>query len=506
MLVVGLSVALTWVQAVWRVEGAAASRVTDVALAVAASDDVRAALASPDPAGVLAEPVERVRRDTGTDFIVVMSPDGVRYTHPNPDLVGGVFVGTIAGAQAGGLVVEQYAGSLGPSTRAVVPILVDGEVRGLVSVGVQRTRVSEQLGAMLPQVLLPGLAATALAGGGAWLVARRVRAETLGLNAVELRRLHDHHDAILHAVREGLVITDARGRVQVVNDEAHRLLGLGPEVVGREVGELGLSEDLAALLTATGQHADVPHAGGGRMLLVSTGEVRRQGRPAGTVTTLRDRTELEALTGQLSATTSLAAALHAQNHEAANRLHTVITLIELGRTEEAVRFATEELRASQRQGDAILAAIEEPAVAALLIGKLSQAAERGVTLAVDPDAHLPAGVLPPREVVTILGNLVDNALDAVAVAPEGEREVVVDARTDADRVILTVSDTGPGLSPGDAARVFERGWSTKGAVGPAGRGIGLSLVKQVVDMLGGTLTVSEPPGATFEVTLPRGAA
>lgn len=503
VLVVALSIGLAWVQAVRQVEDAAAARVTDVALAVAAGDDVRRGLASPDPAAALADVVERARRDTGTDFIVVMSPDGIRFTHPNPELVGGVFVGTIADAREGGRVVEQYTGSLGPSTRAVVPVLVDGEVAGLVAVGIQRTRVSQQLGAMLPQILLPGVAAAVLAGAGAWLVARRVRTQTLGLNAVELRRLHDHHEAVLHAVREGLVITDTDGTVQVVNDEARRLLDLTPDAVGRPVAELGLSGELAALLTASGQHVDVPHASAGRVLLLSSAEVRRQGRPIGTLTTLRDRTELEALTGQLSATRSLADALHAQNHEAANRLHTVITLIELGRAGEAVRFATEELRASQRQGDAIIAAIEEPAVAALLLGKASQAAERGVRLELDPDAHLPAGVLPPREVVTILGNLIDNALDAVAAAPAGDREVVVDVRADADRVVLTVGDTGPGLAPALATAAFGRGWSTKGADGPAGRGIGLALVRQVVGLLGGGITVSEPPGATFEVTLPR---
>lgn len=503
VLVVGLSLLMAYLQAVRHVEDAAAARVVDIAESIAASDDVRAALASDDPARVLADPIERARRITETDFIVVMAPDGTRFTHPNPELVGRHFLGTIAPAQAGGIVVEEYTGTLGPSTRAVVPVLVDGRVVGLVSVGIHRAHIDEQLARQLPQVLLPGLAAALIAGAGAWLVARHVRRETLGLNATELRRLHDHHEAVLHAVREGLVITDERGIVQVANDEAWRLLELPPDALGRPASELGLAPELAALLVGREQHVDLPYASGGRVLLVSSDVVRREGRGVATLTTLRDRTELEALTGRLDTTQSLADALHAQAHEAANRLHTVVTLIELGRPDDAIAFATDTVRATQRHGDAIAAALGDPAVAALVIGKSSQAAERGASLDLDPDAHLPAGLLPSAAVVTILGNLIDNALDAVGSLPVGaERAVLVDAQAADGAVTLTVADTGPGLPDGWRERVFERGATTKPADGPAGRGIGLALVRQTVDLLGGTIEVSGPPGATFTITVP----
>ena len=331
VLVVGASVGLATWQAARQVEDAAADQVTNVARTVASSDEAREALAVGGATPALTAFADRTREATGTDFVVVMTTDGVRFTHPNPDLVGGRFAGSTDAARAGGLVLEEYTGSLGPSTRAVVPVTHEGRVIGLVSVGIARAKVSQALAGMWPQIVLPGLLAAAVAGTGAWLTARQVRRETLGLNAREVARLHDHHDALLHAVREGLVITGTDGRIQVVNDEAARLLSLPPDAAGRPVADLGLSPELADLLTSARHEVDVPHATGARLLLVSSDAVLRDGRRTATLTTLRDRTELESLTGRLSATQGLADALHARSHEAANRLHTVVTLIELGR-------------------------------------------------------------------------------------------------------------------------------------------------------------------------------
>lgn len=501
--VVVLSVGLAYRQADHLVEETTRTRVLAISQALAATDDVRTAVTSPDPAGRLADAVGRELARTGADFIVVMSPDGTRYTHPNPDLVGGEYVGTIAPARDGGTVIEDYVGSLGLSTRAVVPVFVDGEVVGLVSVGLRRTRVDSALRALVPDIALAGATVAVLSGLGAWVAARRVRTQTRGLNARELQRLHDHHEAVLHAVQEGLVITDTEGRLQVVNEEARRLLGLREEDVGRHLADLALAEGLREMISSPDRYVDVPHVSGGRSLLVSSGPVRRQQKVVAALTTLRDRTELEDLTGRLSQVNELAGALHAQAHEAANRLHTVITLIELGRSEDAVGFATEELRAGQRLQDAVLGAVAEPSVAALLLGKTTQAAEHGIRLELDPEAHLPQGALPPRHAVTILGNLIDNAIDALAGTDEqSEKVITLDAQVENDQLILTVADTGPGLLDEAHRHAFEKGWTTKAASGPEGRGLGLALVQQTAQLLGGSVSVGNPPGASFTVTVP----
>ena len=198
-------------------------------------------------------------------------------------------------------------------------------------------------------------------------------------------------------------------------------------------------------------------------------------------------------------------ALRSQAHEAANRLHTVVSLIELDRAEEAVDFATAELELAQALTDQVVAAVSEPVLAALLLGKTAQANERGVELVVSEDSSIDDGLLPEslpsRDLVTVLGNLIDNAVDA-AQGTVGAR-VTVTAIADAEGLVLRVVDTGTGVDPAHAEAVFQRGWSTKPA-GPGGRGLGLALVRQAVARHDGTLTVTEAPGggASFEVRLP----
>jgi sensor histidine kinase regulating citrate/malate metabolism len=222
------------------------------------------------------------------------------------------------------------------------------------------------------------------------------------------------------------------------------------------------------------------------------------------VVTLRDHTDLQALTGELDSVRAFAESLRAQAHEAANRLHTTVSLVELGRTQEAVDFATAELVSAQRLTDRVVGAVGDPVLAALLLGKAATAHERGVLLEIDPSTSVGETGLPGGDLVTIVGNLLDNAIDA-ALAGDPPREVQLAAEVTGGRLEIRVEDTGPGVAEEDVRRVFERGWSTKDATGaPAGlgRGLGLALVVQAVRRHGGTVTVRPGPGAQFVVSLP----
>ncbi|ARF64369.1 MULTISPECIES: sensor histidine kinase [Streptomyces] len=505
-------------------EETAERQVRVAALAVADSPSVREAIRTPDPSAVLQPYAERVRKDTGIAFVTIMDPRRVRWTHPDTRQIGDTFLGNTARALRGETFTETYTGTLGPSIRVVTPILDEGRIVGLVSAGITVDRVSSQVREQLGALAMAAGGALALGGIGTYVVNARLRRHTHGMNAAELSRLHDYHQATLHAVREGLLMLDGRRRIALINDAGRELLGLGPEAeaVGRTVDELALPAPLTGALLASEARVDELHLTAERVVVVNTRPVVG-GERRGTVVTLRDHTELQALSGELDSERGFTQALRSQAHEAANRLHTVVSLIELGRVEEAVEFATAELELAQVLTDRVVGAVEEPVMAALLLGKAAQANERGVELVLAEDSLIDDGALPPslahRDLVTILGNLIDNAVDAVSEGFEGDEgaavpapraaggaagraRVTVTALADERELLLRVADNGAGIGPEAADEVFRRGWSTHGA----GRGLGLALVRQAAHRNGGTVELDAGPdgGARFTVRLPLG--
>ncbi|MES4905675.1 MULTISPECIES: sensor histidine kinase [unclassified Streptomyces] len=489
-------------------EESARRQATAAATAVADSPAVAEAVRSDDPTARLQPYAEQVRHDTGVAFVTIMNTRGIRWTHPDPDRIGEKFLGNTGPALHGRIFDETYTGTLGASVRVVAPVRdARGRIVALVSAGITVDTISAQVRRQLLALLGVAFAALALGGIGTYVINARLRRHTHGMNAGELSRMHDYHQAALHAVREGLLMLDGRRRIALINDAGRELLGLSEDSVGRYVSDLGLPPPLTGALLAAEPRVDELHLTAERVVVVNTSPVS-SGEQRGTVVTLRDHTELQALSGELDSVRGFAEALRSQAHEAANRLHTVVSLIELGRAEEAVDFATAELELAQALTDQVVGAVAEPVLAALLLGKAAQANERGVELVLAPDTRIDDGLLPPglpaRDLVTILGNLIDNATDAAAEgAGRGaarSARVTVTARAVGDELTLRVGDTGPGLDPAAAEAAFGRGWSTKSA----GRGLGLALVRQAARRNSGTVEVSRAPdgGAEFTVRLP----
>lgn len=516
-------------------EDAAGRQATAVARSIADAPSVREAIDTADPTARLQPYAVQVQRDTGVDFVTIMNPRGIRWTHPDTTQIGGKFLGHIGPALRGHSFTETYTGTLGPSVRAVTPVWDGNRVIGLVSAGIRVEAISERVQEQVTAMAGVAAGALALGGVGTYVINARLRRHTHGMNAAELSHMHDYHQAALHAVREGLLMLDGQFRVALINDGGRELLGVGPkeEVVGRSVADLGLPAPLTGALLASEPRVDEVHLTADRVLVVNTSPVSG-GERRGTVVTLRDVTELQSLMGELDSERGFTQALRSQAHEAANRLHTVVSLIELGRAQEAVEFATAELELAQALTDQVVAAVSEPVLAALLLGKTAQANERGVELVVAPESRLDDGLLPPglpaRDLVTILGNLIDNAVDAAqgsvgarvtvtaytentadtedAKDTEGTDDTAAGGRAE---LVLRVADSGSGVDPAHAELVFQRGFTTKPA-GPQGRGLGLALVRQAVTRQEGTLTVAENQrdaasaagGAVFEVRLPLG--
>ncbi len=504
VVVVAAGVVAAYVQSERATMDAARQQVIAVASSVAAAPTVLQAVSRPNPSAVLQPFAERVRRDTGTDFVVVMSPAGVRYTHPNPEEIGGTFLGHIDRALRGETLTETYAGTLGPSVRAVVPVMDGGQVRALVAAGVTLSTVDRGLRRQMPALLLAGLLALGLAGAGSWAVSRRLRRQTHNMGPAELSRMYEFYDAVLHAVREGLLLLDRRGTVQLANEPARLLLALPDGAVGRRVDAIGLPPALGLALAAGEERSDEIHLTGERTLVINQARAYWAGDELGTVVTLRDHTDIRALSGELDSVRGLAESLRSQAHEVANRLHTIVSLIELGHTDQALEFATAELALAQRLTDRVIDAVAEPILAALLLGKAADANERGIEVRLADDISVPAGLIDGRDLVTIMGNLIDNAIDAAAAAPP-PRSVEVNAWVEAAPaalLVLSVADSGAGLDPADVQRAFRRGWSTKTDERLIGRGLGLALVGQIVHRHGGSIDVSRYSGAVFTVRLP----
>ncbi|WP_052436429.1 sensor histidine kinase [Georgenia sp. SUBG003] len=487
-----------------RTEAVARARAT--VLTMALDPSLVEAVEGPDPAAALAEPVEKLRATNDVDFLVVMSPEGVRYTHPDPAQVGRLFRGTIDGARAGRTTTEDYTGTLGRSVRVVTPVHgADGTVVALVSAGVQLDAISDRVHESLLELALLAAGALALGTVSAWLIARHVRRQTYGLGHLGLARLQSYHDALLHSVRAGLVLVSGDRRVVLCNDEARRLLGIPDVGPGDPVCDLPLDPALGELL-GSGRECDGElHAAGGHTLVVTQVPARTGGVDLGWVTTLRDRTDLVRITGELDSLRGFSESLRARSHEADNRLHTVVALVELGEYDQAVAFATAALGNAQELVDSVTGAVTEPPLAALLLGKAAAGEERGVTLRLETGSLLPSTGIDPIDLVVVLGNLLDNAIDA---AGDGEppRWVRVRSTVADDELVLEVADSGPGMSPEVARQAFVRGWTTKEPCPdddrPQGRGLGLALVASAVRRLGGSVVVERDVGARFVVRLP----
>ncbi|ALG12331.1 sensor histidine kinase [Kibdelosporangium phytohabitans] len=493
--IVGGGSILAYLDAARNTEDTARREVVAVAKSVADAPTLVNALATPNPSTTLQPFAEAVRHDTGVDFITIMKTDGTRYTHPNPQEIGRQFLGNTRDALEGRVLTETFVGTLGPSVRAVVPVFSADRVVAMVAVGITVAAIADELSSRLVAVVLVAAAALGVGLIGTYFVSARVRRQTRRMGPAALGRMIDYHESILHAVHEGLLLLDRNGVVTLCNDAGRELLGVAEDVEGKPLSSLGLPSSLVDSLVSGGPVRDEIHVTDRSVLVVNKSEV-----PAhGAVVTFRDHTDLQALTGELDSVKGFAESLRSQAHEAANRLHTVVSLIELDRTGEAVRFATEELQIAQQLTDRVVGSVREPVLAALLLGKMAEASERGVELVITPDTHIEETALPGRDLVTILGNLIDNAFDAAIEGDEAPK-VHVTVRSADPGVLIRVADTGPGLDEDASRAAFTRGWSTK----DSSRGLGLALVGQAVRRYGGTIELGQEIGAVFTVRLPAG--
>jgi two-component system CitB family sensor kinase len=451
------------------------------------------------------EPIQsvatRVQKATGASYVVVIDMNRVRHSHPIPSLIGKQVEEPIVTTD-GKTHYRIDHGRTGPSANARAPIYgEDGRMIGEVSLGIPVGKVSTALWTELPTYA--GWFAVALVAGAAasWLLGRRLKRRTFGLELDEIARLLQEREATLHGIREGVIAFDPAGHVSVVNDEAQRLLGGAAIPIGSKLDDLLPDGRLRDVLLGIGTGPDEVVLTDDYCLTVNRMPVVLSGRAHGAVATLRDRTEMSGLLRELDGVRSLTDALRAQQHEFSNQLHAVTGLLELGHVDEAIAYLTEEHDGAAEFAESLRARIASPLIIGLLLGKAAEASERRLNFTISDDTWLGDSPQKPQALTTIVGNLVDNAFEALA-GTSGTGRVVVSIVEDHGAISVRVTDNGPGIPSGAAERIFQDGYTTKSDRGLLRRGIGLALVHRLVQRLDGTITVTKGPSPVFSVYLP----
>ncbi|MCZ9882616.1 sensor histidine kinase [Arthrobacter sp. B2a2-09] len=476
-------------------------RALGIATTVAQMPEIVTSLGNGDPTHSIQAIATKVQSQAQPDYVVVTDRKGVRFSHPNPELIGQTLEEPVA-VLDGQTHVGIDKGSLGDSVNAKAPVrAADGTVVGQVSVGILETTESSELAKQV--LLIAGYSAVVLviSAMGSALLARRIKRVTFDLEPVEIASLLQEREALLHGIREAMIGFDDDGRVTVINSEARSLLHLEENVLGEKIEDLLPVGRLRSLLTGQISGTDQIVITEDALLVVNRMSVALAGRSIGSVVTLRDRTEVEGLVRDLRSVEGLMEALRAQEHEYANRLHVVDGLLELGDVDQARNFVSRISDTSRSLGEGLRSRIEPPELAALLLAKITVAAEQDVGISVTDDSQLRQPFLETQALLTIVGNLLDNAVEILSEQP-APREVTIQL-DDSSGIFICVTDNGPGVPAELVGTITADGFTTKEPRPGMRRGIGLALVSRIVHRAGGTMDVFPGPGGRFEIWLPE---
>lgn len=483
------------------IDGSSA-KVMAVAQRVAHDEEIIAGFSAPDPVAVIQPLAERYRIISETSYVVVFNMNSIRYSHPIADRLGKHFVGgDERAALEGKTYISQAVGTLGLSIRAFVPILNFEEKQiGVVSVGLllrDLDRETRRIGTVL-------LAAASFSLGlgliGAILLARNIKKIIYGLEPHEIATLLEERNVIISSIKEGIVAIDRDEHIILLNDNARLILGIRDEVAGRPITEVIPDTKLPEVLKSGKAHIDEEQVLSNKVILVNRIPLISGTETIGAVATFRDLSEIRALAEELTEVHEYIDAMRAQNHEHLNRLHVVSGLLQLGKYDDAVRYIVKTVRIQQKTFDLLRTRVLEPDIAALLLAKINEAKESNIEVVLVDEffvPHLQAQGVP--SLVTILGNLMQNAIEALRSLERKDKRIIIDIHRDGDYLMLRVADNGNGIDPEVREHLFE--WGATSKTGGKNMGIGLSLVKMHSTMFNGTIEVRENLGVTVEVRL-----
>lgn len=440
---------------------------------------------------------ERIRMATQTEYIVILDMDKTRYSHPLKERIGDTFEGE-DGEKAfaeGREVVSKAEGIAGPSVRAFAPIMVDeGTVQeGVVLVGILSPPLLSLLSAMSQDISLSLLAGLLAGIAGSFLLAGNIKRIMFDLEPGEIARMLEERTAVFHSIEEGIIAINQDNQINVINNIARRIFGIKNDIQNRNIEDV-IPDSRLPLTAQTG----IPEYNKEKNINNTTILVNRipiwvRGKVVGAVATFRDKTEVHRLAEELTGVKNFIDALRVQNHENINKLHTIAGLIQLEKEEEALDYIFQEIEKQQELTSFLTENIKDYSIAGLLLGKYSRAQELKIQLQIDRQSRLHR--LPKHmdssALIAIIGNLLENAFDAVSARSNEQRIVSFSMKDENEKLLLEVEDTGDGISPEIRDKIFQKGFSTKDK---KERGLGLSLVYSYINNAGGTIDIESTEG------------
>ena len=485
------------------------TKALSVAQTISNMPSIQNAFKESNPAAVIQPIAEKIRQQVGAEFIVVGNRKEIRYSHPNPNRLGQKMVGGDNGRVFNGeSVISESTGTLGPSLRGKAPILSNGKVIGVVSVGYLQTDIEKEVSKVKQKILLVTL--LVLIGGllAALLISLNIKRAMFGLEPKEIAWMYQEKHAILESIHEGIIAIDTNGLITVVNETAHKILTVPNENLlrGKRIEEVLPNTHLLDVVRTGQAEYDREFMILGEVFLANRVPIfDTKGNVIGAVASLRNKSELSKLLKELSHIKAYAEGLRAQTHEYSNRLYTILGLIQLGSYKEALDFISKEVDVAQSFIHFLMSEIPDPIIAGFILGKVSLASELKIDFTIDRNSSfqdVPAEI--SRDLlVTIIGNLVNNAFEAVRENEKKEKRVTLFLTDLGKELIIEVEDNGKGIHPKANEQIFKEGFTTKKSNSNAG--IGLSLVKKAIIDLGGYITFStnEGEGTVFTVAIPK---
>lgn len=456
---------------------------------------------------VLIQPIaEHIRKMSGASYVVIGNREGIRYSHYDVNNIGKL-MGTSNEPvfQREESVIYMGSGVSGPAVKAKTPIYnARGEVIGVSSVGYTLDDVSAKVEQYTTKITEIALVLLAVGCGGAVLIARRVKKLIFGLEPEEIAFIFKEKEATIESIRDAIVAVDLQGRVTSLNKRAREILKDLSLEFGKPVQSERIRKSIEEVIRNEKGKSNQNIAIGHHLYVMDVAPILMEEKAAGAVMTIRTVSEIEQLTDEVSKIRSFSEHMRAQNHEYLNKLNTIYGLIRLQDYDKAMEMISEEVKERQDIISFLISSVKDPLIAACLLGKINRSKERKVHLAIDMDSNVTA--IPPgmdtRYVVTVLGNLIDNAMDA-ARERNGDHAVVKISFTDlGPDIIFEIDDNGPGVAEEMKSLIFQDGFTTKQG---ENRGIGLHIVQNTLKVLQGSLHIdrSEWGGARFTVVIPK---